>query len=155
MKLDNAKKAGSIRLIYMLIPLIVVVIIALVYLFYDVKDLRYMVFAFVGLLLFFLIMAILNYNYIIFYAGPDKVRVRYKGLSPFSASRNSVQINSNEFTQYEIKTSIFNIKKVLILHQQTPSGHAKYPSIGLSALNNSEINSIKKALDLVLMMNKN
>lgn len=155
MKLDNAKRAGSIKLIYMLVPLLVVITAAISYLFFDIKDLRYMVFAFVGLLLFFLVMAVLKYNYIIFYAGPDKIRIRYKGLSPFNTPSNSVQIKAKEFKNYEIATEIFGIRKILYLYQQTPSGLAKYPGIGLSALNNNEIDEITKSFKLILSMNRN
>ena len=154
MKLDNAKRAGIIKLIYMLVPLLVVFSAALVYLYFDAKDLRYMVYAFVVLLLFFLIMAVLKFNYIIFYAGPDKITIRFKALSPFNTPSNSVQIKVGEFKSYEIKSSIFGIKKLLFLYQQTPSGLAKYPAIGLSALNGDEIDKITKAFELILTMNK-
>ena len=111
MKLDNAKRAGIIKLIYMLVPLLMVFSAALVYLYFDVKDLRYMVYAFVGLLLFFLAMSVLKFNYIVFYAGPDKITIRFKALSPFNTPSNSVQIKVDEFKSYEIKSSIFGIKK--------------------------------------------
>ena len=155
MKLDNAKRAGIIKLIYMLVPLVVVFMAASAYMYYDAKDLRYMVFAFVGLLFFFLVMSIIKYSYIIFYAGPDKITIRFKALSPFNTPSNSVQIKTDEFKDYKIKTSIFGIKKTLYLFQQTPSGLAKYPGIGLSALNNDEIDKLKKAFELILALNKN
>lgn len=154
MKLDNAKRAGLIKLVYMLVPLLMVFSAALVYLYYDVKDLRYMVYAFVGLLLFFLVMSVIKFNYIIFYAGPDKITIRFKALSPFNTPSNSVQIKVGDFKSYEIKSSIFGIKNMLFLYQQTPSGLAKYPAIGLSALNGDEIDKITKAFELVLAMNK-
>jgi hypothetical protein len=154
MKFDNAKRAGIIKLIYMLVPLLVVFAAAITYMYFDAKDLRYMVFAFVGLLIFFFIMSIIKYSYIIFYAGPDKITIRYKTLSPFNTPSNSVKIKVEEFKNYEIKTSIMGIKKTLILYQQTPSGLAKYPPIGFSALKSDEIDKITKAFKLILAMNK-
>lgn len=154
MKLDNAKRAGWIKFIYMLIPLIVLIIASLVYLFYDVKDLRYMVAAFVILVLFFFGMSIFKFNYIVFYAGPDNIKIRFKNLTPFNSPNNSVKIKVENFKNYKIENSLFGIRKVLYLFQETQSGLAKYPGIGLSALNSSEIAQIKKAFDLILALNK-
>ena len=134
MKFDNAKRAGVIKLIYMLIPLLVVFSAVIMYMYFDAKDLRYMVFAFVGLVVFFFVMSILKYSYIVFYAGPDKITIRFKTLSPFNTPSNSVEIKVEEFKSYDIKTSIMGIKKTLVLYHQTPSGLAKYPGIGVSAL---------------------
>jgi len=154
MKLDNSKRAIKIRLVYMLIPLLILTAGALVYLYFDIKDLRYMVLAFVLLLLFFLVMAILKFYYIIYYAGPDKIVVRFKSLSPLMSPSNSIQINSVDFANYKIKITLFGIKKMLYLYQQTLSGLAKYPAVGLSALTIKEVNEIKKSLDLILAINK-
>ncbi len=154
MKLDNAKRAGVIKLIYMLIPLLVVAAVAVIYLVYDVKDLSSMVIAFVVLLFFFLVMAVFRLNYIIFYAAPDKIVVRYKALTPFNSPSNSVQIKSNDFRKYELKTRLGGLKKTLYLYLQSPSGLAKYPGIGLGALKSGEIDKITKALDLIIAMNK-
>jgi uncharacterized membrane protein YdbT with pleckstrin-like domain len=155
MKLDNAKLAKKIRLIYMLIPLLIVAASALAYMYFDIKDLRYMVFAFILLLLFFIIMSIIRYNYIIYYAGPDKITIRYKSLSPLNTPSNSIQIKALELVNYKIKTALFGMRKVLYLYQQTSGGLAKYPGIGLSALKNKDIDIIKKSLDLILAINKN
>ena len=154
MKLDNAKRASIIKLIYMLIPLLVLLAAAIVYLMYDVKDLRYMGLAFVVLVLFFLIMSIFKFNYIVFYAGPDFVRIRFKTLTPFSSPNNSIQIKSENFKKYEIASSLGGFRKILFLFQETPSGLAKYPGIGFSALTHDELDKIRKAFDLILALNK-
>ena len=99
-------------------------------------------------------MSIFRFNYIVFYAGPDKIRVRFKSLAPFNSSSNSVVIKTEDFHSYKIKYSLLGLKKVLILFQKTPSGLAKYPAIGFSALTDADIEKIKKALDLALLINK-
>ena len=154
MKLDNARRAGWIKFIYMLIPLIVLIAASAIYLFWDVKDLRYMAAAFVLLVLFFFSMSVFKFNYIVFYAGPDNIRIRFKKLTPFNSPNSSVQIKVENFKNYEIKTSLFGIRKVMFLYQKTASGLAKYPGIGFSALNSNEIAQIKKAFDLILVLNK-
>ncbi len=153
MKLDNGKRAGFIKLIYMLVPLVVLAIVTIVYLLYDVKDLRYMALAFVLLLLFFAIMAIFKFNYINFYAGPEGIQIRFKNLTPFNPPNNSIQIKTENFSKYEIKNSLLGMRKVLYLFLNTPSGFAKYQGIGLSALSNDEIDRICKAFDLILAIN--
>lgn len=154
MKLDNARRAGFIKLMYMLIPLLVLVAASIVYLLFEVKDLRYMGLAFVVLVLFFLVMSIFKFNYIVFYAGPDKIQIRFKTLTPFNSPNNSVQIKAENFRNYEIVEKIGGAKKMLFLFQETQSGMAKYPGIGISALKNDEIDKIKKSFDLILTLNK-
>ncbi len=153
MKLDNAKRAGIIKLIYMLIPLLVVAAIAVIYLVYDLKNLGLMAIAIGVLLFFFLVMAVFRLNYIIFYAGPNKITILYKTLSPFKSASNSVKIKATEFRSYKLKTSLGGIKKTLYLSLETPSGMAKYPGIGLSSLKKDEIANVTKALDLIIKIN--
>lgn len=154
MKLDNAKRAGFIKLIYMLVPLLFVIAAAVVYLLYEVKDLRYMLAAFIAIVLFFALMAVFRFTYIVLYVGPDKIQIRYKKLSAFNTPNSSVKMQSENFRNYELKNSFFGWVKVLYLFQETPSGLAKYPGIGVTALNRDELDKIKKAFDLILAMNK-
>jgi len=154
MKLDNAKRAGFIKLIYMLIPLLVVLAAAIVYLLFDVKDLRYMGIAFGLVALFFFGMGIFKFNYIISYVGPDKIKIKFASLSPFNNPHNSVQIKAEQFHKFEIKSSLGGMRKVLILYQKTPSGLAQYPGIGITALKRDEIAQLKKAFDLILAINQ-
>lgn len=154
MKLDNAKRAGYIKLIYMVIPLLILVGVALVYLLSDVKSLAFIGLGIGLLILFFVSIAQFKYNYIVFYAGPDKVQIRFKALTPFNNPNNSVKILAENLKNYEVKASHWGIRKSLHLFQQTPSGLAKYPGIGVTALTQDEIEKISKALDLILAMNK-
>jgi hypothetical protein len=154
MKLNNTKRAGWIKMMYMLIPLLVVIAAAAVYLLYEVKDLRYMVLAFIVLLLFFAVMSIFKYSYIVFSAGPDNIQIRFKTLSPFNTPNNSVKIKSENFRNYEIKSSHFGLRKTLFLYQKSSGGLAKYPGIGFTALKEDQISEIKKAFDLILAINK-
>lgn len=154
MKLDNAKRAGYIKLVYMAVPLVIVVSAALTYLFFDVKDLRYIILGIVLVVLFFLVMSIFKFTYIVFYAGPDKVQIRFKKLSAFNTPNSSVKILAENFRNYEITKSLKGMRTMLYLYQETPSGLAKYPGIGLTALNATDVDKIRKALELILAMNK-
>lgn len=155
MNLDNAKRASKIKVVAMLFPLLVVVAVALTYLLTDVKDLKYVLMAVVSLIIYFTVMAVLRLNFVVFYAGPDKIRVRYKSLLPFKTNNNSVQMKTENFHHYQINASLGGWVKTLTLYQTTPGGVGKYPSIGISTLNDEQILQIKKALDLILALKKN
>lgn len=100
-------------------------------------------------ILYFAVMAIFRFNYISFYAGPDKVRLRYKPLSPFPGQNNSIQINSKNFAGYKIKYRLGGLLKSIILMQKSPGGIAAYPNVSINSLNKPEIEKICKAMDLV------
>lgn len=154
MKLDNAKRAGYIKLIYMAVPLIIVVSAALTYLFFDVKDLRYIIMAIVAVALFFLIMSLFKFTYIVFYAGPDKIQIRFKKLSAFNTPNSSVKILAENLRNYEVVSSFKGMRTILYLYQETPSGLAKYPGIGITALKKDDVEKIRKALELIIAINK-
>lgn len=154
MKLDNARRAGKIKLLYLLVPFIVVVSTALVYLVYDSKEFIWAVYGGLTLLIFFTLMLFLRLYYITFYAGPDKVRLRYKSLSPFPTQNNSIQIDSGKFHDYKIEKSFLGKRKHIIFFVNTPGGVAAYPKTSISALNNVEIEQMKKALELIKQINK-
>lgn len=153
MKLDNKSRAGRIRLFYMLIPFLIVLSAALIYLVTDTKDFKWAVIGGACLLVFFVIMSFFKLYYISFYAGPDKVRLRFKSMSPFPTQNSSIQIDSGFFHDYKIEHKILGIKKIT-LYQDTPGGIAAYPKTSITALSKSEIEQICKALDLIKLLNK-
>jgi len=154
MNLDNSKRASKIRVVYMLIPLLIVIAVGSIYLFTDVKDFKFVLYGFVFLVAYFIIMAIPGFYFVSFYAGPDKIQVRYKSLAPFRTSNNSIQIKSPNFRKYEVKSSLGGFKKTLFLYQETPGGLARFPKVSLTTLSSNEINTVIKALDLLLAINK-
>jgi len=154
MELENTKKASKIRTVYMLVPLLAVAFVASTYLFTEVRDLKFILITFLFLVVYFVIMAIPGFYFISFYAGPDKIRIRYKSLAPFRTSNNSILIKSENFRKYEIKTSLMGLKNTLILFQETPGGLARFPKIHLTVFNSDEIQLITKSLDLIIAINK-
>jgi len=153
MKVDNARRAGKIKLLYLAVPFIVVVAIALIYLVYDTKEFIWAVYAGLILLFFFSAMFFFRLYYITFYAGPDKIRLRYKSLSPFPTQNNSIQIDSGKLHDYKITNSFFGNRKHIVFYVNTPGGVAAYPRTSISALNNSEVEQITKALELIKKLN--
>lgn len=154
MKIDNKKRAGKIKLFFMAVPFVIIAGTALVFLFTDIKHFEWMALPLLALILFFTVMFYFRYNFVSVYAGPDKVLVRYKSLSPFITPNNSVKINAKDFHQYNIVSRLNGKKKLLYLYQDSPGGIAKYPGISISALSDAEIQQIKKAFDLIITLNQ-
>lgn len=154
MNLENTKKASRVKTIYMLFPLITVLTVGGIFLFTDVKDIKFILYALLGLIVYFILMAIFGFYFVSFYAGPDKIRIRYKSLAPFRTDNNSIVIKSENFRKYELKKSLLGIKTTLSLYQETPGGLAKFPNVSLTLMTQPEIQQITKALELILALNK-
>ena len=87
-----------------------------------------------------------DYNYIYFNDENNKILFRYIPLRPFRNKRYSIEISKEKFHGYKIeRPSIF--KQEIVLFVKTPQGIAKYPPISISALNEEELNKLKKALN--------
>ncbi len=154
MQLDNATRASKIRIIYMAIPSLVIIITALIYLLSDTKDFGLAIMMGGVLVVFLIVMAILRFYYISIYIAPDKIRLRYKSLSPLPSEKNSILIKTEDFYNYKIKESFFGIKKSLVLSMKTPGGIANFSKVSLLSLSQAEINKITKALDILKIMNE-
>ncbi len=138
----------------MSVPFAVLVAVALYYLAFDGKDFKWAVIAGGVLLCFFVIMGILQLLYINVYIAPDKIRIRYKSLSPFPSPKNSVLIKPNDFHNYKITKSLFGTKQSLTLSVKTPGGVAEFSKISLLCMPQAQIDKTTKALDLLIAMNK-
>lgn len=91
-------------------------------------------------LLIIIFIYLLNLNYFYFNDDKDPIIIRYYPLRPFARKKNAIQIPKTSLAGFEIKKSFFGLKKSLILQQRTKQGTAKYPAIGIGALNNKERN---------------
>lgn len=152
MKIDNEPTAANVRLLYMGLPLIIVIITASLYLVGNSRDFKWAVIGFSCLVAFFSFMAILHFNYIHLFVGPEKIVLRYKTLSPLRTSNNSIEIKSGEFAGYELTNALGGIQKNLTLFKTTPGGKAKFPKVRINLISESDINKIKQAFDLVLAL---
>jgi hypothetical protein len=154
MNIDNKKRASKIKLVYMAVPLMLVLITGSIYLFGHVRNLGWLFLATALFVAYFFVMAYFKYNYISFYAGPDKIRLRYKSLSPFPGNNNSIQIPIELFHDYQLILALKGYKKGLVLFQKSPGGIARYQMVSLSALSGAEVNQLVKALELAKALAK-
>jgi len=92
-----------------------------------------------GLYIFIMLFSyLLNLNYIYFKDDGDLIIIRYFPMRPLGRRKKAIQIPKISLAGFEIKKSLFGIKKSLILHQKTKKGNAKYPPIGITALTKKE-----------------
>lgn len=100
-----------------------------------------------GLYLFIiLVIYLLDLNYIYFNDDGDQIVIRYYPMRPLGRKKKAVQIPKISLAGFEIKKSFLGIRKSLILHQKTKKGAAKYPAIGITALNKKELDIITSQL---------
>jgi hypothetical protein len=100
-----------------------------------------------GLYLFIiLVINLLNLNYVYFNDDGDQIVIRYYPMRPIGRKNKAVQIPKISLAGFEIKKSFFGLRKSLVLHQKTKKGSAKYPAIGIGALNIKEQNIITNQL---------
>ncbi len=154
MQLDNKTKAGQIKLLYMLILLLIIIGIGAFYLITESRSFRPAIFGFAVLAAFIFLSSFLRFNYVSFFIGPEVIRIRYKLLSPFATSNNSIQIKAEQLRKFEIVPNKKAIGKALQLYVQTASGIAQYDPISLNGLSAAAIEKATKALQLLVAMNQ-
>ena len=88
-----------------------------------------------------------DYNYIYVDDSEEKILFRYISLQPFKTKKYSIEIEKGKFYKYKILRSFLNIRKHIVLYVQTPHGIAKYPPISITALDEDNLNKLKKMLN--------
>jgi hypothetical protein len=146
MTINNQNRASWIKLSYYLfIFLYLATIILLLYLNvnkpYEIIGIMSVVF-FAAIIFSFH----LNFNFIIYKEGDDKIILRYYPLHPFHDNFKSIEIPKNCLAKYEVEKKTFGLKPKITLYQVTQKGVAKYPSVCLSALSKSEQNKLIESL---------
>jgi len=154
MKLDNAKRATKVRLLFMVVPMFLIISTAIIYLMGEVRNPGWLIGAGVLLFLFFLLLGIFKFNYISFYVGTDKILLKFKSLTPIMSTNQSIQIRSEYFHHYEVSSKLAGLKKTLYLFQDSAGAVAKYQGVGVNLLSDDELGKITKALDLVIAIRK-
>jgi hypothetical protein len=88
-----------------------------------------------------------DYNYIYVDDSEEKILFRYISLQPLKNRKYSIEIEKGKFYKYKIVRSFMNIRKHIILYVNTPHGIAKYPPISITALDEDNMNKLKKLLN--------
>jgi hypothetical protein len=86
-------------------------------------------------------------NYFYFSDEGDKLLFRYYPIHPLVQKKRAVQIPKIGLVGYDIRTTIMGFRKVLVLRQKVKGKVATYPPIGITALNQKELDLLEKQLD--------
>ncbi len=86
-------------------------------------------------------------NYFYFNDEGDKILLRYYPIHPVVRKKKAVQIPKIGLAGYDIRSSVFGLKKELILRQKIRGKVAVYPPIGITALKREELDLLEKHLD--------
>lgn len=147
MKIENSIAANFIRNLYLGIVFFIVSGIATFAIIYKSLTLVYIGFALLALAC--VIISLLNHQFLIVVVEPERIFVRFKGLSPFFSNNSSIEIAATDFAGYKIQPAVFGLRKNLHLFVNTPGGVAEYPSININLLEKTQIEKVEKALTLL------
>ncbi len=154
MQIDNKARAAKVKLLYMLILLILLLITGGIFLMSDKILLVPAVISVTLMLLFVIYVYVVRISYISALVSQDSIRFRYKVMSPFKTSNNSVKIESKKLVKTEIVKNAFGLRYDLVFYVHTPNGIAKYNPISLNGLKRGEVEKLLKAFMLIETMNK-
>jgi hypothetical protein len=90
----------------------------------------------------------LNYQYIYFSDEGEKIIFRYFTAGIVGGKKNSIEINKNTFSGYEITSALFGLDQSIILFQKLQDGIARYPPVHISALSKEERSKLLRSLNL-------
>jgi hypothetical protein len=87
-----------------------------------------------------------NPYYFYFSDSKDVLEFRYYPVGIFNSKKNSAQIPKQHFIKFETEKFFFGLEEKLILYQSYRNKVAKYPPISLSAVDATDRENLKKAL---------
>lgn len=94
----------------------------------------------------YLLLALSKPHYFAFADRNEKLVFRFYNTHPFLMKPRAIEIHKKLLSKYEIKESLFGLRKELILSQKTPKGIVKYPPLSLGALGPQQRLKLEKAL---------
>jgi hypothetical protein len=95
-----------------------------------------------------------NYNYLYFNDESDKLVLRFFAPNFFTSKKNSIEIPKKEFAGYTLQSFFMGYREKIVLSRRTSRGIASYPPVSITALSNSEKNSLLLTLEKVKQANE-
>ena len=148
MKLENSGRINLLKKIFYPGAMIWAVL-ALVF-FLTGKDVYGFISAIV-LILWFLVFQFIDFQYILFDTGNDKIILRFYPAVKFGRKDYSaIEFHQQNLFDYRIEKSVFGLVNDLILVIRTPRGVADYPPVSMAALKKEEQQKIEQFLKKLL-----
>ena len=98
-------------------------------------------------ILYYLIEYFLNYNYIYYTDEGKKLIFRFYSMRMFQGVKKAIEIPKETFVRYEVKTSFFGTKSLLILYRVHQKEIIKYPPLNITLLKKGEKLNIYSSLN--------
>lgn len=153
MVLDNKLRTGKLKLSFVLI-----ISTFLFLLFYSIvegieKNLLYFSASMI-LLVGYIFMLILKLHYFYLNEENSKLVFRFYTSHPLIRTYKAFEIQKSNLADFEIRESVFGLKKELILKISTKKGTGEYPPLSISLLNKRELSALKVMLSRIIKTNK-
>ncbi len=85
---------------------------------------------------------VLKYQFVYFSFEENKLFVKYYTIGFIPGARKSFEFPASEFYKFELRNSLFNLRKNVILFRKVKKGVAKYPPISLTGLKEKQKNQL-------------
>ncbi|MDD4745768.1 MAG: hypothetical protein PHW19_00670 [Salinivirgaceae bacterium] len=154
MIIENTKQASKIKLFFMLIPVVFTASI-LALLLLEIPNYFWHVVALgTFMVIMFVVLSLLQFNYIHFEQTPQKILFRFYGIGPLNKKYQTFKINPPLFITHKIERDIFGLVPKLYLYVSIKNEIAKYPPISITGLSKNQRQQLINALTALETMNK-
>jgi hypothetical protein len=147
MTIDNTLTTGKLKMTYVILLAMTVALI--VYSAFELNA-SWVLYAELSALFLFILaysaLLILKMDY--FYINDDakKITIRFYSAHPFFRKYKTFSFSQSAFVGYEIRNSLFGLRKELILKGKNQKGEFTFPSVSISALSKVETDYLKRFL---------
>ena len=154
MKIVTKDRATSVKLRFLIFAFLTIALIAFLFLTDYVKQIEVPIAVVVNAVFIYIYYFLKRYMYFSYNDEEGKIVLRYFNLIPSTLDHHSIEISKRNLVSFEIKNSMFNLRKELIITQKTKNGIAKYPPVSISLLNDEEKFLLSESLSEIIKGNK-
>jgi hypothetical protein len=94
-----------------------------------------------------------NPYYVYFEYDENLIRIRYCSLRPLVIKKYAIEMHPSKLAGFEIVTSQFGLRKVLILSENRKGKIAKYPGVCINFLKKKERKELLSTLNQIIQNN--
>ena len=91
--------------------------------------------------------SIFELNYIYYSDQGGTIIFRYFSMSVLNRKKNSIEIPKEEFGGYEVHTSLWGLKKKIVLFHRYKGQNAPYPAVSITGLSKEEFKNMLYGMD--------
>ena len=154
MVLNNELNSAKINLAYIISAFLFAVSVAMSFVVTIPSERIIMLIILGACLLGYLFLHVLKLNYIYYSDSGDRLIIRYFNIHYGMRKKHSIEMVKHTLEKYELKKSVFGLKKTLVLYQKTNKGVAQYPGVYISALPKAQCDKVEKSLMKQIMLNR-